>query len=190
MTFSHNTCWRFLRCSDSLLSSFQWSRSFLCDMPHIPTVGESSFLQACFAVDSRRMICQELVFSGCNLDVLLIIFSSVAHDGLVLLKSLCFTFPHDLFQPAFTVKFMSQLLKAVPCWVLTTDTPPSSLPDIPDQTGSAQPRCYYLKAIRWTVYSSEALREVREHLTKWQLFSVSIRQKSNLLTILLYLIHF
>lgn len=123
MTFSHNTCWRFLRCSDSLLSSFQWSRSFLCDMPHIPTVGESSFLQACFAVDSRRMICQELVFSGCNLDVLLIIFSSVAHDGLVLLKSLCFTFPHDLFQPAFTVKFMSQLLKAVPCWVLTTDTP-------------------------------------------------------------------
>lgn len=58
--------------------------------------------------------------------------------SLPLFKGLCFTFPHGLFQPACTVKFMSQLLKALSCWALATDAhPPTPNPHRLDRLGSA-----------------------------------------------------
>lgn len=73
--------------------------------------------------------CWRIVSSGLNWSVgrssalVLVIFSSVSLGGLCSLRSLLFTFPHGLFQPVPTVKFMSQLLKALSCWAPTTPQP-------------------------------------------------------------------
>lgn len=83
-----------------------------------------SLCSSTWTVKCWRITSSSLNWSvGRSSALILMMFSSVSLGGLCSLRSLLFTFPHGLFQPVPTVKFMSQLLKALSCWAPTTPQP-------------------------------------------------------------------
>lgn len=108
--------------------SLQWHSddvsSFSENLIHVrgqslSAVEESSFHQVYISLGDRRIIFK----SQCSVVGTWMLswwYLAQSHGGLLLFKKPHFTFPHGLFQPGWNVKFMSQLLRALSCWALTT----------------------------------------------------------------------